>query len=171
MVLAPPDGIPPDAARPHERRANPAPLILLAVLMILGLAGALGGHPPSRHQVETADVVFHVLSPDRLRNGMVFETLVEIEAKKPVRQLVVSISDGLWQDMTINTMIPAAETEEYRGGFHRFSFSGLQSGEVFRFKVDGQINPPLLGQVRGTVAAWDGSRKLAAINLRTKVLP
>lgn len=171
MAAEPPDGISPDATRPQERRANPAPLIALAALMIAGLAGLLGGHPSARHQIETEDVIFRVTSPERLRNGMVFETLVEVEAKRPVQQLAVGISDGLWRDMTINTMIPAAETEDYRSGSHRFVFSELRPGDLFRFKVDGQINPPLLGQAKGDIAAWDGDRKLATINLQTKVLP
>ncbi len=171
MTFAPPDGIAPEAAKPKNHRASPVPLILLASLMAIGLGGALGGHPSAQHLVETDDVKFRVSSPDRLRNGMVFETLVEVEAKRPIRQLAVSISDGLWRDMTINTMIPAAETEEYRGGAHRFVFSALQPGERFHFKIDGQINPPLLGQVRGSIDAWDGDRRLAAINLHTKVLP
>lgn len=171
MVSAPPDGIHPEATSPPARRANPAPLLLLALLMVVGLAGPLGGHPSARQKIETDDVILRVMSPDRLRNGMVFETLVEVEAKRPIQQLAVGISDGFWRDMTINTMIPAAETEEYRNGSHRFAFSRLQSGDIFRFKVDGQVNPPLLGQVRGAITAWDGNRKLAAVTLRTTVLP
>lgn len=171
MIPEPLDNSVPDAKQSGHGRANPTPLIILAILMIVGLSGLLGGARSSRQQVENENVILTVNTPETLRNGMIFETLVEVQAKRPVKQLTVGVSNALWRDMTINTMIPAASEEEYRDGSHHFVFSDLQPGDVFRFKVDGQINPPLFGEIKGTITVGNSNTKLATVDLRTRVLP
>ncbi|CCW19281.1 hypothetical protein EBBID32_36470 [Sphingobium indicum BiD32] len=58
--------------------------------------------------------------PDTLRNGMAFETIVEVTPRRPVGDLVIAMSDGLWREMTINTMMPAAGEESHKDASHRF---------------------------------------------------
>lgn len=152
-------------------RANPAALIVLLVVMVAGLSGILGGYAPRHYKSESADIILNVRTPDTLRNGMVFEMLIEVEARKPVKALVIGISHELWRNMTINTALPSGEKEESRNGFYRFSFSELRPGHTFTFKIDGQINPSLRNNAYGTVRIYDGDRSLANIAIHTKVLP
>jgi len=112
-----------------------------------------------------------VRTPETLRNGMAFETIVEVTPQRPIGDLVIAVSDGLWREMTINTMIPAAGDESHRSGFHRFSFGETKPGETLRFKIDGQINPPLFAGTSGEVVALDGERRLASVPVMIKVLP
>ncbi|WP_293977194.1 hypothetical protein [Sphingomonas sp.] len=170
MEAQAPDGI----TQEHEsnsRRANPWPLILLAVLLGAGLTGLFGGQPAIVRQASNDLVSLSVRTPETLRNGMAFETIVEVTPHRPIDDLVIAVSDGLWREMTINTMIPAAGDESHKSGFHRFSFGEAEPGETFRFKVDGQINPPLFAGTSGAVLALDGERRLAAVPVRIKVLP
>lgn len=170
MAAQPPDGI----TQEHEsnsRRANPWPLILLALLLGAGLTGLFGGQPPVVRQASNDMVALSVRTPETLRNGMAFETVVEVTPHRPIGDLVIAVSDGLWREMTINTMIPAAGEESHKSGLHRFSFGEVEPGETFRFKVDGQINPPLFAGTSGEVVALDGERRLASVPVRIKVLP
>jgi hypothetical protein len=170
MAVQAPDGI----TQEHEsnsRRANPWPLILLAMLLAAGLIGLFGGQPAIVRHASNDRVAMSVRTPEMLRNGMAFETIVEVTPHQPIDDLVIAVSDGLWREMTINTMIPAAGEESHKSGFLRFSFGETGPGETFRFKIDGQINPPLFAGTTGEVVALDGERRLAAVPVRIKVLP
>lgn len=170
MAVQAPDGI----TQEHEsnsRRANPWPLILLALLLGAGLTGLFGGQPAVVRQSSNDMVALNVRTPETLRNGMAFETVVEVTPRRAIDDLVIAVSDGLWREMTINTMIPAAGEESHKSGFHRFSFGRAEPGETFRFKIDGQINPPLFAGTSGEVVALDGERRLAAVPVTIKVLP
>jgi hypothetical protein len=169
-----PDGIKPAELEPFSgrgRRANPLPLLILAALMVVALAGLLGGQPDRISRAESDAAVISVRSPAILRSGMFFETVVEVTPKRPVEHLVIVLSDGLWRQMTVNSMIPAAEKEEQGDGFFRFSFGKVEQGETFRFKVDGQINPPLFAGTRGEIVALDDEIRLAGLSVATKVRP
>src|SRR5690554_1229986 len=118
MTQSFPDGL---SQRNLEARAWPSALsfILLACLMLAGLAGVFGGQPSTTKQVE-GEAILKVTTPTVLRNGMFFETIVEVHLQQPVEDLVIGVSDPLWQDITVNTMIPAAGEESYKDGSHRF---------------------------------------------------
>jgi hypothetical protein len=165
-----PDGIAEEHVRDHGR-ASPVPLLFLVALLGLGLAGFLGGQPDEVRQARSEAVSLSVQTPCVLRNGMVFETIVEVVPKRPVADLVIGVSAPLWREMTINTMIPAAEEESHKDGNHRFSFGSAEPGETFRFKIDGQINPPLFAGTHGEIAAYDGDHKLAGVPVAIRVLP
>lgn len=152
-------------------RANPIPLLLLATLLGLGLASVFGGQPSRVTHSMGNQTHLSVKVPHILRNGVFFETVIEVRADRQIEQLAIAVSDPLWRDMTINTMIPAASEESYKRGAHIFSFGKLEAGESFRFKIDGQINPPLFAGTRGEIAAFDGDRKLVATPVVMRVLP
>lgn len=151
--------------------ANPAPLLLLLVLLGAGLFGMFGGQPNASIQTTRGATTLKVTAPQILRSGMIFETIVEVSSRQSVDNLVIGISDPLWREMTINTMIPAAEEEENKNGFHRFSFGRLEAGDTFRFKIDGQINPPLLAGTKGMFVAFDGEGEIISAPVAVKVLP
>ena len=163
MAQSFPDGLSERNINGHSR-ASFLTLFILTALMIAGLIGLLGGHSAQTERAE-GEVLLKVTAPPVLRNGMFFETIVEVQAKQPLGNLVIGVSAPLWREMTINTMIPAAAEEGYMNGFHR--------GDVFRFKIDGQINPTptLLGGTSGMIAAFDDEKKLTAIPIEMKVLP
>lgn len=155
----------------NSRRANPWPLILLVILLGAGLIGLFGGQPAIVRHASNDMVAISVRTPETLRNGMAFETIVEVTTQRPLGDLVIAVSDELWREMTINTMIPAAKEESHQSGSHLFSFGRVEPGDTFRFKVDGEINPPLFAGASGEVVALDDERRLIAVPVRIKVLP
>ncbi len=154
-----------------RRGPRVAPLLLLCALMAAGLAGALGGQPSPVIKSSHDGATLSVKAPHVLRSGLFFEMVIEVRSSQPVDDLVIAVSDQLWRDMTINTMIPAASEESFKQGSHRFSFGKLDAGEAMRFKIDGQINPPLFAGTYGEIAAYDGDRKLVGTQVTMRVLP
>ena len=112
-----------------------------------------------------------VTTPDRLRNGMLFETRISAQAKRPIEDAVIAIPSAMWRDMTVNTMVPAPAEEEFVAGEFRFHFGPLEPGETLTLKVDGQVNPPRYSSSSGRLRLLDGEAELAVLPLSLKVIP
>lgn len=112
-----------------------------------------------------------VQMPMVIRNGEFLETSIDIRANRAIADATLAIETGLWRDITINTMIPAAAEETFKDGEYRFAYGPLAKGETVRVKIDGQINPPLFGGNAGFIALYDGERLIGRRHFRIKVRP
>ena len=56
-------------------------------------------------------------------------------------------------------------------GEFRFEFAPLEAGSSLLVKIDGQINPDILGGNAGTVTFYDGQEALVTLPIRMEVLP
>lgn len=166
-----PDGISRRHASPHRRHARPVSLILLGALMIAALLGLFGGQRSPALTVETDAARLSVHTPLVTRNGIFFETMISVTPKRDIADLTVTLSDALWRDITINSQIPAAQSEDFGPDGFRFSFGPRRAGETLRFKIDGQINPPRFGDARGTIAVKNGDETLASLPTTIAVRP
>jgi len=170
----PPDGISERhiaPARAIQRHANPASIIIAGAMLVTACLGVLGGGPHPRRSAETEAVRLDVATPATLRSGLFFESRITITPKRPLEDVVLAISPALWRDITINSAIPAAEKEGFEDGMIRMSFGPARTGEPIAIKFDGQVNPPLVGRVRGRLAVFDGDEPLASLPIAVKVLP
>lgn len=167
-----PDGIDPSHAAPRGRRWRRwIAVAVLGTIMLAALLGAFGGGKVRPVVVENDAARVEVRTPRVLRNGVFFETHVQITARQPIDNAVVAVSRSLWRDMTINTMIPAPAEESSEGDMFRFDYGPLKAGETRDIKIDGQINPPLFAGAEGRIALRDGERALVAVPLAITVLP
>ncbi len=174
MAAPCPDGISEADAHPrggHRGRASLLPLIILAALLALALSGLLGGRPDPVQVAETDNALIEVNMPSRLRNGMSFEAIIRITAKRPVKALTLAISSSLWRDITINNMMPAAEKEDMQDGFFRFAYGAADPGVPIEIKIDGQINPPLFAGTDGEIAVYDRDVRLVGLATTMRVYP
>ncbi|HWT42211.1 MAG TPA: hypothetical protein VN152_06155 [Sphingopyxis sp.] len=154
-----------------HRHASPISFVILAAIITFALSGLTGGQPSPLRSENFGAARFDVKTPSVIRNGEFFETRIRIEAARDISDAVLAVSPSLWTDMTINTMIPAASEESFKGGAYRFSYGRLRAGEILVVKIDGQINPPLFAGTRGEIALFDGERRLGGMPLKIKVLP
>ena len=167
-----PDGITDDHVRPIQgwrRRASPLSLVAFGVIVAVALSGWLGRERTWSAEGERASLEVH--APEIIRNGEFLELRVRLIADRPIEELVIGIEESLWEDVTVNTMIPAAAEEASQDGETRFTFAELPAGASFLFKVDMQINPDILGGNAGTLTAYDGEAELVATDLSITVLP
>lgn len=147
-----------------------AGILLFGILLAFGLSGWLGDRQEAvSARSEALDVT--VQTSLVLRTGSVFETSVEVVASRPIANLVIGVSSRLWQGMTINAMMPAAEEESYADQRFRLAFGALGQGETFVVKIDGQVNPAFFGVNSGHVSVLDGERELARVPIAMRVLP
>lgn len=144
---------------------------ILAAILGVALLGLLGGAPAPTSRVANGAATLAVTTPDRLRNGMFFETRISAVAKRPVGDAVIAIPAAMWRDVTINTMIPSPAEEELLDGEFRFHFGPLGAGERLGFKIDGQMNPPRFKKSGGRIRLLDGKTELASLPVKLKVIP
>lgn len=166
-----PDGITSADADGRGARFNWVSLAVLGAVMLAALLGAFGGGKARSVIAETPAAQLEVHTPRVLRNGMFFETRIQVTVKAPIADAVIVIPAALWRDMTINTMIPAPGEEKAEKGAFRFSYGALRPGDVLDIKVDGQINPPLFAGNSGSVELHDGERPLSRVPVAITVLP
>jgi len=154
-----------------NRHASWWRLGILALALGVALSGFLGGAPAPTLRAANHAASLAVTTPDRLRNGMFFETRISAVAKRPIEDAVIAIPAGMWRDATINTMIPAPAEEAFVDGEFRFHFGALGVGEKIGFKIDGQMNPPRFSSSSGRIRLLDGEREVVALPVTLKVIP
>jgi hypothetical protein len=167
-----PDGI--DRQHLHAKIGSVASWIrisIIGLLLLMGLAGWLGGGPTTERIVSNPKAEMRVHVPAPIRNGMLFEWRIAVTARAPIDDAVVAIPAALWRDTTINSLVPAASEEEHKDGEFRFHFGPLDPGETLLFKVDGQVNPPHFQRETGAIRLLDGERELARSLVDLKVVP
>jgi hypothetical protein len=167
-----PDGIDNRHARPlagWRRHASPLSLGAFGVVVFLALFGVLGHE--RQWDAEDGGTRLSVHMPETIRNGEFFEMRVEVEPEAPIGELVIGIDQALWEDMTVNTLIPAATDESSENGEFRFTFAELGAGSAFLLKVDAQVNPDIVGGNDGVVTVYDGEAVLTEVQVSIGVLP
>ena len=144
---------------------------ILTLILVVALLGFLGGAPAPTVRATSDGASLAVTTPDRLRNGMFFETRMSAVAKRPIEDAVIAVPAAMWRDATVNTIIPAAAEEEFVDGEFRFHFGPLGVGERLGVKIDGQMNPPRFGSSSGRIRLLDGEAEVVAVPVTLKVIP
>lgn len=168
-----PDGISARHLRPASRlrTIESLPVWILGTILGLALIGVFGGGKAQTTHVSAPAADLSVRVPRILRSGMFFEMQIDVVARAEIADLTIALPPSLWHEMTINTVIPAAESEAFKGRDFRFSYGRLRRGERLSVKVDGQINPALTLGTRGDVRLFDGDAELAELPTTIRVLP
>ena len=170
--MARPDGIDERHIQPvdgWQRHASPLSLVVFGAVIVLALTGMLGHE--REWAAESGGTTLAVHMPRLIRNGEFFEMRIGVESDEPIGELVVGIDQAIWEDMTVNTLVPAATEEVSEDGVFRFTFAELPAGTPFLLKVDAQVNPDILGGNEGTVSVYDGERMLVEARVDIGVLP
>ena len=171
--MVPPDGITEERWQersPWQQRLIFIPTLLISLVVLAGLVGLLGA-PDTARRASSEAATLEVFGPRLIRNGEFFEMRFRVDARRPIEQTVIAVDKDIWEDITVNTMIPAATEETFEGDEFRFSFGKLEAGRSLLFKLDGQLNPDIRGSNSGRVTVYDKDRELVSLDYSLVVLP
>ena len=147
------------------------PLAVLGALLLAALLGTFGGTSDPQVTAEGDGARLAVEAPQTLRSGMILEIDIVVDAKRPIAKPVVAMSGSYLRNLSFNSIIPAASEAKFDNGTVRLTFDALKAGDRLQVKLDGQVNPALLGENAGTVAILDDKTVLAARPVRLRVFP
>jgi hypothetical protein len=167
-----PDGIGEEHERPVEgwrRHASPLGLVVFGAVIALALTGLLGHERDWRADANGATLQIH--APETTRSGEFLEMRIRVTSAEPIGELVIGVEGSLWEDLTVNTLIPAATEEESADGEFLFVFAPLAPDTAFDLKVDLQVNPDIVGGNDGLVTVYDGEQALVGTRISIMVLP
>ena len=153
-----------------RRHASPASLVVFGLVVVLALTGVLG-HERLWEASAAGGTRLTVHMPEVIRNGEFVEMRLTVEPAVAIEELVIDIDQALWEDMTVNTMIPAPTEESSRDGRFSFTFGEIDAGASFLLKVDAQINPDIVGGNAGVIIVRDGTVALVEMHVEMAVLP
>lgn len=150
--------------------ASPVALVVLGVVIAAGFFGLYGAERVHSSSTETATL--EVDGPYRIRNGEFFEMRFHVAAHEAIAEPVIGIESAIWEDMTMNTLVPAPSDEESVDGEFRFTFGPLEAGDRLEVKIDLQINPDHPIRInRGPVRLLDGEELITEVGYELGVLP
>jgi len=152
-----------------RRHASPLSLVVFGAVVFLALSGFLGHERDWEASSNGTSLRIH--QPEVIRNGEFLELRIAVESDDGIGAMAIGIDQSLWEDLTVNTMIPAATEEASEDGEFRFTFGQLEAGTSFLLKVDAQINPDFLGGNDGSVTIYDGDDALVSTTVSMQVLP
>lgn len=152
-----------------RRHANPIGVVLLGLVLTATLLGVAGREVTRSASGGGAELRWE--APEVIRNGEFFEMRVYVTSANGIDDLAVGIPSALWEDITINTMFPAATEEASEDGELRFTFGAFDPGIEFLLKVDAQINPDIFGSNEGVLRVYDGEQQLVELPVRLEVRP
>ena len=165
-----PDGVEErHAGRRGRFHALPIGLVVLSLAVLAALLGFAGREETVNVSGGGVRLEWH--APTVIRNGEFLEMRIRIDAEDAIARPVLGIDATVWEDLTVNTFIPAATDESSRAGEFRFEFAALEAGGSLLIKVDAQINPDILGGNAGTVTVYDGDAALVTLPVQIEVLP
>lgn len=167
-----PDGI---AARHFDSSGGVlrgfVPIAVLGALLLAALLGAFGGTPDPRVTAEGNGARLTVEGPRTLRSGMMLEIDIIVDAARPIANPVVAISGSYLRHLSFNSVIPAASEAKFENGTVMLSYGELKAGDRLQVKMDGQVNPSLVGENAGEVAILDDKTVLAVRPVSLRVFP
>lgn len=155
------------ARHPWVRRVL---LGLIAVPVVLGIAGALGQQTVTRSAAGPR-AQLELSAPDVLRGGLMWRARVTIRARGTIDHPRLVLGRGYVNGMQFNTIEPAPASEAGRGARLVLSYDRLAAGEKLVVYMQFQVDPTTTGAQDTAVALDDATRPLARIAHTIRVLP
>lgn len=153
-----------------RRRESAFALGALTLVVVASLFGVFG-RPDSARTAASERAELEVFGPSLIRNGEFFEMRFRVRAGEELSNAVIGIDEGVWEDITVNTIIPGPLEETHRDGQFRFTLGEVAAETEFLMKIDLQINPDFVGENVGQIALFDGDEQITSLEYELGVLP
>jgi hypothetical protein len=146
-------------------------LFLLAPLVaVLALLNAFGQRPQDA-QATGPTAVLKVHAPTRVRSGLLYEARFTVEARRTLRNAVLLLAPGWFENMTVNTIEPSPQSERSVDGDTALDLGRIEAGGSHVLYMQFQINPTNVGRRSQEVRLLDSERLLLTLPRTITVFP
>ena len=156
--------------RAREVWVRRAGMVVVAAIVVLALFNVFG-QAPGEATASSPAATLTVLSPARVRGGLLFEARFTIVAHQELKQTALVLGRGWAEGMTINTLEPAPSQETSDNGRLSFQLGDIPAGQVFVFYMQFQVNPVTVGSRSQLAEVLDGSTPLVSLTRHMTVMP
>jgi hypothetical protein len=170
----PPDFISVEAHRDHDHPIERwIRWIFVGALVALSVAALVGvfGQRPSTAAAVSPDATLHVKAPEAIRGGLLFQSRLEVVARRPIRRPTLVLSSGWLDNLTINTIVPEPLRARSVDEGVALEYPPLAEGGMLTVYLQFRVDPTTVGRRRQDVALLDGSRELTAVTRTVTVFP
>jgi hypothetical protein len=138
--------------------------IVTAVLVVFVLLAAANvfGQQPSTSSASGSAATVSLSTPSRLRGGLIFQTRVDITARRAISRPTLILSGGWFDGMTLNSVQPSPSSQASVGSGLTLAYPRLPAGRSMTVWLEWSVNP--------TNLAWDRGEQLALADHATTLL-
>ena len=158
------------AHRARQVWGRRALIAALAAIPVVALMNVFGQQDSNTAAVAPA-ATLTVRAPDRLRGGLLYQTVFTIVAHRRIESLDLVLSPGWLDGLTLNTVEPAASQETSRDGRVSLSYGKLDPGRKVVVFADWQVNPTTVTHRGVDADVYDGANLLAHVHRTLTVFP
>lgn len=157
----------------RERTARRVLAALLIAIVALALAGRLGTSEQTARAVAADGTELEVSYSRITRRGL--STPLEVRVRRPTAfgraPVVLRISSSYFELWDVNDLHPEPAAERSEGDAVVLEFDPPEGGDTLRVHFDSRTDPSFGGSRAAQVELADGRRRLAAVDIETRVLP
>ncbi len=132
----------------REHWGRRAVTAVLVVFVLLAAANQFG-QQPSTSRAATANASMTVSTPSRLREGLIFQTRVDLTAGRTLARPSLTLSGGWFDGVTLNSVQPSPMSQASAGPGVVFTFPTLPAGRRMTVWFEWSVNPPTVAWQRG----------------------
>jgi hypothetical protein len=150
--------------------ARRAAMTVLAVIALLGLLDIFGQRT-SRSAAAGEAATLSVRAPATVRGGLLFQSTIQITARRAIDHPRLVLADGWIDGMQVNSITPDADGQTVRGGDLVLSYPTLSAGERMTIRMQFQVNPTNVGHRSYDLELDDAEQPLTRVDRTITVLP
>jgi hypothetical protein len=145
-------------------------LALFAVLVLLALLDQFG-QQPSRSVAAAPAATLRLSAPDAVRGGLLFQSRIEIRARRTVKFPRLILGSGWIEGMQVNSIEPIPSSESSRDGRLVLSYDQLNPGDLLVIWLQFQVEPINVGHRSYDVELDDDTTVLARVDRSMTIFP
>lgn len=156
--------------RQHSPWRRRGVVLVMAAFCGLALANVFGQVAHVDH-ADAAAVSLTVESPERLRGGDIYTSVITVVAHQPIQDARVLLSPGWFSGFTLNAAAPQSNQESSDQSGGTMDYGQLAAGATMPIWISWQVNPTTVGEKDQDVQILDGSRLLVSVHRSVYVFP
>jgi hypothetical protein len=144
---------------------------ILVVFVLLAAANVFGQRPSSAAASGPAAQLV-VSTPSTVRGGLIFQSRVDIAARRRISHPTLVLGGGWFDSMTLNSVQPDPESQASRGAGVTLVYPALGAGDHMTVWLEWSANPTNVAWKRPQqISLDDGGSPLVALTRHVTVFP
>jgi hypothetical protein len=154
--------------------ARRAVLTILAIAVLLALLDVFGQRASRTEAAGGGDgaATLALRAPDTVRGGLLFQSTIEIAARRDLDHPRLVLARGWTDGMQVNSISPDAESQAQRAGDRLvLTYPALAAGDELTIRLQFQVDPTHVGRRPYDVELDDAETSVARVHRTITTLP